>query len=277
MSMIREFREFAARGNVVDLAVGVIIGAAFGKIVTSLVNDIVMPPIGMAIGRIDFKSLFVALNRTRPKSRRARRRRRDPRRHLGLDARRARPATRGPSTSSRRRRSRRCSTRPTRSSPAARLPDQDRHLQLLEQRPHAAADQPYDRARDPRALARPAAPGGGTAIGDAMREARPDLYRAGVFRKYLLVVTDGENTNGRSPTTSRARSFARARAPCRSTSSRSTRAREVRVPEGGRRRRHRRRHRRRAADGARRHLPGQDPRRRRRRRRTGTGQEVTTS
>ena len=42
-------------------------------------------------------------------------------------------------------------------------------------------------------------PGGGTAIGDAMREARPDLYRAGVFRKYLLVVTDGENTNGRSP------------------------------------------------------------------------------
>ena len=62
MSMIKEFREFAARGNVVDLAVGVIIGAAFGKIVTSLVNDIVMPPIGMIIGRIDFKNLFVALN-----------------------------------------------------------------------------------------------------------------------------------------------------------------------------------------------------------------------
>ena len=62
MSMMKEFREFAARGNVVDLAVGVIIGAAFGKIVTSLVNDIVMPPIGMIIGRIDFKSLFVALN-----------------------------------------------------------------------------------------------------------------------------------------------------------------------------------------------------------------------
>jgi len=62
MSMVKEFREFAARGNVVDLAVGVIIGAAFGKIITSLVNDIVMPPIGMVIGRIDFKNLFVALN-----------------------------------------------------------------------------------------------------------------------------------------------------------------------------------------------------------------------
>jgi large conductance mechanosensitive channel len=63
MVLMKEFREFAARGNVVDLAVGVIIGAAFGKIVTSLVNDIVMPPIGMLIGHIDFKSLFVALNR----------------------------------------------------------------------------------------------------------------------------------------------------------------------------------------------------------------------
>lgn len=63
MGLTKEFREFAARGNVVDLAVGVILGAAFGKIVTSLVNDIVMPPIGMAIGRIDFKNLFVALNR----------------------------------------------------------------------------------------------------------------------------------------------------------------------------------------------------------------------
>jgi large conductance mechanosensitive channel len=61
--MLKEFREFAARGNVVDLAVGVIIGAAFGKIVTSLVNDIVMPPIGMLLGQIDFKSFFVALNR----------------------------------------------------------------------------------------------------------------------------------------------------------------------------------------------------------------------
>src|SRR5919198_3300683 len=61
--MWKEFREFAARGNVIDLAVAVIIGAAFGKIITSLVNDIVMPPIGMALGRVDFPSLFVALNR----------------------------------------------------------------------------------------------------------------------------------------------------------------------------------------------------------------------
>jgi large conductance mechanosensitive channel len=61
--MLKEFREFAARGNVIDLAVGVIIGAAFGKIVTSLVNDLIMPPIGMALGRVDFADLFYALNR----------------------------------------------------------------------------------------------------------------------------------------------------------------------------------------------------------------------
>jgi large conductance mechanosensitive channel len=59
--MLKEFREFAARGNVIDLAVGVIIGAAFGKIVTSLVNDVIMPPIGLAIGGINFKDLFVSL------------------------------------------------------------------------------------------------------------------------------------------------------------------------------------------------------------------------
>ena len=59
--------------------------------------------------------------------------------------------------------------------------------------------QPYDRAAIRLALGDLPRPGGGTAIGDALREARPDLYRAGVFRKYLLVVTDGENTNGRSP------------------------------------------------------------------------------
>jgi uncharacterized protein with von Willebrand factor type A (vWA) domain len=58
---------------------------------------------------------------------------------------------------------------------------------------------PYNRDVVRRALESLPGPGGGTAIGDAMREARPDLYRAGVFRKYLLVVTDGENTNGRSP------------------------------------------------------------------------------
>ena len=52
--MFREFREFAMRSNVVDLAVGIIIGAAFGKIVTSLVNDIVMSPIGLLLGRVDF-------------------------------------------------------------------------------------------------------------------------------------------------------------------------------------------------------------------------------
>ena len=60
--MLKEFKAFAARGNVIDLAVGVILGAAFGKIVTSLVNDVIMPPIGLLIGRVDFKNLFVALN-----------------------------------------------------------------------------------------------------------------------------------------------------------------------------------------------------------------------
>ena len=60
--MLKEFREFVARGNVVDLAVGVVIGAAFGAIVTSLVNDIIMPPIGMLLNGINFKDLFYALN-----------------------------------------------------------------------------------------------------------------------------------------------------------------------------------------------------------------------
>ena len=57
MGLLSEFREFAARGNVVDLAVGVIIGAAFGKIVTSLVEQVVMPPIGLVLGRVDFSNL----------------------------------------------------------------------------------------------------------------------------------------------------------------------------------------------------------------------------
>ena len=61
--MLKEFKEFAARGNVIDLAVGVIIGASFGKIVSSLVSDVIMPPIGLLIGRVDFKNLFVSLNR----------------------------------------------------------------------------------------------------------------------------------------------------------------------------------------------------------------------
>ena len=60
--MLKEFREFAARGNVIDLAVGVIIGAAFGKIVASAVADLIMPPIGMAIGGVNFSDLFIALN-----------------------------------------------------------------------------------------------------------------------------------------------------------------------------------------------------------------------
>lgn len=61
MSIIKEFREFAMRGNVVDLAVGVIIGAAFGKIVSSLVADIIMPPLGLLIGGIDFKQFALTL------------------------------------------------------------------------------------------------------------------------------------------------------------------------------------------------------------------------
>ncbi len=60
--MLKEFKEFALRGNVIDLAVGVITGAAFGKIVTSLVNDIVMPPIGMLLGRVNFSNLFIDLS-----------------------------------------------------------------------------------------------------------------------------------------------------------------------------------------------------------------------
>jgi large conductance mechanosensitive channel len=61
--MLRDFREFAMRGNVVDLAVGIIIGAAFGKIVTSLVYDIITPPIGLLLGQVDFSSLFINLLR----------------------------------------------------------------------------------------------------------------------------------------------------------------------------------------------------------------------
>src|SRR3954453_15862589 len=61
MAVWREFRDFIARGNVVDLAVGVIVGAAFGRIVTDLVEGIVMPPIGLLLGRIDFSGLFVIL------------------------------------------------------------------------------------------------------------------------------------------------------------------------------------------------------------------------
>ncbi|MNS45041.1 Large-conductance mechanosensitive channel [compost metagenome] len=62
MSMMSEFRTFIQRGNVVDLAVAVVLGLAFGKVVTSFTNDVLMPPIGMALGNVDFSNLFVALN-----------------------------------------------------------------------------------------------------------------------------------------------------------------------------------------------------------------------
>jgi large conductance mechanosensitive channel len=60
--MLKEFKEFVMRGNVVDMAVGIIIGAAFGRIVTSFVNDVLMPPIGLLLGRIDFSNLFIDLS-----------------------------------------------------------------------------------------------------------------------------------------------------------------------------------------------------------------------
>jgi len=60
--MFKEFKEFVMRGNVLDLAVGIIIGAAFGKIVTSLVSDVVMPPIGLILGKVDFSNLFIDLS-----------------------------------------------------------------------------------------------------------------------------------------------------------------------------------------------------------------------
>ena len=59
--MLKEFKEFAMRGNVIDLAVGVVIGAAFGKIVDSLVKDVIMPPIGLALGKVDFSNLFIVM------------------------------------------------------------------------------------------------------------------------------------------------------------------------------------------------------------------------
>jgi len=59
--MLKEFKEFALRGNVLDMAIGVVLGVAFGKIVTSFVEDILMPPLGLVIGKVDFASLFVSL------------------------------------------------------------------------------------------------------------------------------------------------------------------------------------------------------------------------
>jgi large conductance mechanosensitive channel len=63
--MLKEFKEFVSRGNVIDLAVGLIIGAAFGKIVTSLVEGLIMPPIGMLLGKVDFASMFVVLDHSK--------------------------------------------------------------------------------------------------------------------------------------------------------------------------------------------------------------------
>lgn len=60
--MFKEFREFAMKGNVLDMAIGIILGAAFGKIVSSLVSDVLMPPIGLAMGNVDFSNLFVDLS-----------------------------------------------------------------------------------------------------------------------------------------------------------------------------------------------------------------------
>lgn len=59
--MLKEFKEFAMRGNVVDMAIGIVIGASFGTIVTSLVKDVIMPPIGLLLGKVDFSNLFVVL------------------------------------------------------------------------------------------------------------------------------------------------------------------------------------------------------------------------
>jgi large conductance mechanosensitive channel len=66
MGMIREFRDFIARGNVIDLAVGVIIAAAFGKIITSLVDQIIMPPIGLLLGKVDFSQMKIVLQPADP-------------------------------------------------------------------------------------------------------------------------------------------------------------------------------------------------------------------
>ena len=65
MSFVQEFKEFAVKGNVLDMAVGIIIGVSFNKIVTSLVNDIIMPPIGMLLGGVEFKDLMIVLREVR--------------------------------------------------------------------------------------------------------------------------------------------------------------------------------------------------------------------
>ena len=66
--MLKEFKEFAMKGNFLDMAIGVIIGGAFGKIVSSLVSDVLMPPLGLLMGKVDFSSLFIDLSQTSPPS-----------------------------------------------------------------------------------------------------------------------------------------------------------------------------------------------------------------
>lgn len=66
MGVVKEFKEFAVKGNVIDMATGIIIGVAFGKIVTSVVNDVLMPPIGLAMGKVDFKDLKIILQKATP-------------------------------------------------------------------------------------------------------------------------------------------------------------------------------------------------------------------
>jgi len=66
--MLKEFKDFAMKGNVLDMAIGVIIGGAFGKIVSSLVSDVLMPPLGLLMGKVDFTSLFIDLSQTSPAS-----------------------------------------------------------------------------------------------------------------------------------------------------------------------------------------------------------------
>ena len=61
-TMLQKFRDFALKGNVVDIAIGIVIGASFGKVSTSLVNDLIMPPIGMLLGKVDFNNLFISLD-----------------------------------------------------------------------------------------------------------------------------------------------------------------------------------------------------------------------
>lgn len=63
--MLKEFKEFALKGNMIDLAIAVILGGAFGKIITSLVNDIIMPPLGLLLGNVNFTDLFISLNGTK--------------------------------------------------------------------------------------------------------------------------------------------------------------------------------------------------------------------